>query len=888
MTIPTYSDPLVVYWYTNENTGQKISIAVNNEVGTIVAGRLTMSGIPDEINKVTVSSPVSMTEIKSNRVITSTTQYRVDYQMGIIYFDSDLDGTQVTYDYYSRGKIFMPASRVYYDVDNLGEVDTTVKDKIDTIEATQTADELTFTNHASGSANRHSTNDIDNDSVNVSGANLTNAIDNIDTRIDSHVAGSAEKHGTDEIDNDSGVTGATNTAALNTLKSQMDTLVVGAANTTIGVFSMSGTGVNTITATYATLTYFTGLKLSLTTAGKNTTATTLNINSLGAKSIKIKQRNGSKISLIGGEMPSIAELEYDGTDFLLLNSEKPSVVYAKDEGLVGDNSTNDATALNTLITAIGSTPTDLYFTYGTYKISTNVVFPANINIKFGMGGMLKPANGVSITGTNTKIEAGLHQIFDLSLGGSVSGTWAINRIYPEWYGAVGDGSTDDTDAIQYSINMTSASCRRIYLSERVYIFTTLTLPVDRVVRFIGAGQGVIEGSTPLLNGAVLKRKPAYTGAMFTPTGTSSTANKGAQFYNLSIAGNRVDGNCFEIEWINVMQFDCVTFHRIKGHAIRAYSLYNSWFRNCRFYGCGDSTHEVVLLDGSTASNSATAGVHFFDCTWENNYGTDVKLTRDNAPATAGTSDIKIIGGKIEQSLTSSIPGLPLMIIEATAHSDIKTLFANGMSPTATHLQIGGTANTRIRGLNVDSLFADTETDPTKEPKYLVDILYHASGEAYDINIKGYFNGGGVDTGSQIRVGTLTNSKLTRVFINPANQYFNTNGAVIEGVFSGQNSISGDRGDTAITLVNGLDAETQLFNTEITADRIITLSKVAEGNTNYPQMGAEFNITRNAIGAFNLNVINGAGGGVIKAMALTSWAKFMFNGTDWILSSSGSL
>lgn len=140
------------------------------------------------------------------------------------------------------------------------------------------------------------------------------------TRISQHVAGSAEKHGTNEIDNDSGVTGATATAALNALKSQMDTLVVGAGNTTIGVFSMSGTGVNTITATFATLTYFTDLKVRLTTAGPNTGAATLNINSIGAKAIKAKKEDGTKIALVGGELPPLADLVYDGTDFLLMNS----------------------------------------------------------------------------------------------------------------------------------------------------------------------------------------------------------------------------------------------------------------------------------------------------------------------------------------------------------------------------------------------------------------------------------------------------------------------------------------------------------------------------------------------------------------------------------------
>ena len=53
-----------------------------------------------------------------------------------------------------------------------------------------------------------------------------------------------------------------------------------------------------------------------------------------------------------------------------------------DHSLVGNGTINDATALNTLITSIGSTNTDIYFPRGTYKISTNVTFPSNINLVF--------------------------------------------------------------------------------------------------------------------------------------------------------------------------------------------------------------------------------------------------------------------------------------------------------------------------------------------------------------------------------------------------------------------------------------------------------------------------------------------------------------------------
>jgi hypothetical protein len=122
-------------------------------------------------------------------------------------------------------------------------------------------------------------------------------------------------------------------------------------------------------------------------------------------------------------------------------------INVKEKGLLGDDTANDATLLNTLITAIGSTKTDLYIPSGTYKIATNVVFPSNVRLIMGYGAILKVSNTYSITGTNTKLEAALYQIFDLSLGGTIVGTWDIKEVYPEWFGDSVDFSVDFATAM---------------------------------------------------------------------------------------------------------------------------------------------------------------------------------------------------------------------------------------------------------------------------------------------------------------------------------------------------------------------------------------------------------------------------------------------------------
>ncbi|MGF1555130.1 right-handed parallel beta-helix repeat-containing protein [Paucihalobacter sp.] len=77
----------------------------------------------------------------------------------------------------------------------------------------------------------------------------------------------------------------------------------------------------------------------------------------------------------------------------------------------------------------------------------SILLPKNVTLKF-TGGSLN--NYASILGENTKIDAGLVGSFDGS--GVFEGTWNLEKVYPEWFGAVGDGSNYDADAFISAVN----------------------------------------------------------------------------------------------------------------------------------------------------------------------------------------------------------------------------------------------------------------------------------------------------------------------------------------------------------------------------------------------------------------------------------------------------
>lgn len=455
------------------------------------------------------------------------------------------------------------------------------------------------------------------------------------------------------------------------------------------------------------------------------------------------------------------------------------------------------------------------------------------------------------------------------------------------FGAVGDGLRDDTDAIEAAI----AAGNVVFFPVGIYIVSrTIELPEDRVIELRGAGQGVVEGATPSYDGAVIRRATGFTDAMFTQSGTSGFA-KGVHVSNLSFAADRQAGDGFRFDWVNFVQFDCVTFHRLAGKAVRGYGLNNSWFRHCRWYGCGDASNEVVVLDGSTVGSVQSGHVDFIGCTWEQNHGTDLLLTRDNASSTAGTTVIQVIGGKFESRQTDP-PGLPMVIVRATQHSSIRSVFGNGKDHDATHIVVGGSSNSLVWKLLLDSQHTVFDSTDADNPRYLVDVQDGGVGsKVSDVIIRGNYHHGAGDSGAQIRIAPLLTNRVVRVFVDPANTYSAPlSGIPISGFHCGPQSISADRGDATVTLVYGLDAVTQRFDTALTANRTVHIDKVAESSTAYPPRGARFRIVRKGLGAFTLNLLNDFGGTTIKTLpaSTAAWAEVEFDGTDWVLVGYGTL
>ncbi len=117
-------------------------------------------------------------------------------------------------------------------------------------------------------------------------------------------------------------------------------------------------------------------------------------------------------------------------------------INVKDKGAVGNGTTPDTEALR----SANSSANNIMFPEGVYFIDNNLTLAKNLY--FQRGAKIKPKSGVTVTIAG-QFSAPLAQIFDLSDGGAVvfgPGS-RPGIIYPQWFGAVGDGTANDTLAV---------------------------------------------------------------------------------------------------------------------------------------------------------------------------------------------------------------------------------------------------------------------------------------------------------------------------------------------------------------------------------------------------------------------------------------------------------
>lgn len=138
----------------------------------------------------------------------------------------------------------------------------------------------------------------------------------------------------------------------------------------------------------------------------------------------------------------------------------------------------------------------------TYSSSVNLNVPSNVNLLMLEGAVVSMNGGTTLTLSGGLEASSLSQHF-AGAGSVVSGpASSVGVVYPQWWGAIADGATDNSTAIQNAINFAATGGKRLYFPAGIYSFAT-TLVFKNTVTYEGAARQ----TAPTL-GTVLK----YTGA----------------------------------------------------------------------------------------------------------------------------------------------------------------------------------------------------------------------------------------------------------------------------------------------------------------------------------------------------------------------------------------
>ena len=153
-------------------------------------------------------------------------------------------------------------------------------------------------------------------------------------------------------------------------------------------------------------------------------------------------------------------------------------------------------SLSATVTAISTTEATLRLLPGTYTVSSDLTIPANCTLKMERGAVLAVADNKTLT-INGPVEAGPYQIFSDSntdYDGVVISKAQV--VYPQWWGAAGDNSTNDLAAFSRCYrSLTNGGVIRLINTGNNYLISGGHIASNSKTTWEGVGLPTIRQST---------------------------------------------------------------------------------------------------------------------------------------------------------------------------------------------------------------------------------------------------------------------------------------------------------------------------------------------------------------------------------------------------------
>jgi hypothetical protein len=201
-------------------------------------------------------------------------------------------------------------------------------------------------------------------------------------------------------------------------------------------------------------------------------------------------------------------------------------------------------------------------------------------------------------------------------GSNLSSTRVFN-VKDDAYGAKGDGSTNDTTAIQAAINAASSG-GTIYFPPGTYMVSAaLTFPNDGI-HLLGAGK----------QATILKKSANCNLLDMSGTATGAANHRShCSVKEMTLHGNNFTGKLIRLYYVSLALFDSLYFYANNDMAIESAELWDSDFTNCFWAFCGDTAgvnpgvylKNSIAASGFGSSTDSTNMIWFVNCHWESFY-----------------------------------------------------------------------------------------------------------------------------------------------------------------------------------------------------------------------------------------------------------------------------
>lgn len=275
----------------------------------------------------------------------------------------------------------------------------------------------------------------------------------------------------------------------------------------------------------------------------------------------------------------------------------------------------------------------------------------------------------------------------------------------DWYnvkllGAVGDGQTDDTSAIQAALNSAAATGGTVYFPEGTYRIT----PAARTTSLSGASAvGLTVPSNVNLRGSnqyastLVKHSAgtllAVSGSGPSPDTGSSTHTQYCTISDLGLSGGNNTGLLLEMYYCDVITVRDVLMQNNNGICVDLAECWDSRFYNVVIGGCtgtAGSTTQPAMWIRCSAAASGTWGysgdtsnqIHLLGCRFEA-FGTGALAIGHGPGSSSGVNSIYLTDCKFESSsIQSAQPFLSVDSSSRAVHATNIYCYANNFANTA--------------------------------------------------------------------------------------------------------------------------------------------------------------------------------------------------------------